>query len=81
MNDHRPADERFKPGHLVCITKWWKEGDVVPEGWSYIGELNAERVAGCPDCKMRAAGLDPATGLPLENEGERLDRLHRTVLR
>lgn len=47
--------EQLKPGNLVAIVKWWKEGDTLPEGWTEIGQLNAERVAGCPECKTRAA--------------------------
>jgi len=49
------SNQRMRPGDLVAVVKFWREGDSIPEGWTHIGDFNAERVAGCPACKERAS--------------------------
>lgn len=30
-----------KPGHIVAVVKFWRQGDAIPDGWTDIGEWNS----------------------------------------
>jgi hypothetical protein len=65
-NVDRTIDQQLRPGYLVIVTKWWKEGDTVPDGWITIGSLNAERVNKCPECGKKQSAAASAARDPDE---------------